>query len=249
MRQLIINADDFGLTPGCNAGIIRALTQGIVSDTTIMINTDYAQAAVELAKANGIGRIGLHLNLTFGSPVSPVSEVASLVDGEGQFFRKIARSVAGLDPLEVERELRAQVAKFLATGLSLTHLDSHHHAHTYPKITAMVVTLAKELGVPLRQTGPALRYLIKGAGVATTEGFSPNFYDKGVTAENLKKIIGGWGEGTLEIMCHPAEAGQLIYEISDYHACRERELAILTDPEMKNFLQENGVRLIGFAEL
>jgi len=249
MRRLIINADDLGLTPGCNAGIVRALTRGIVSDTTIMINTDFAKDAVEMVKDHGIGRIGLHLNLTFGVPVSPVGEVPSLVDGDGRFFRKIARSVAELNGWEVELELRAQVAKFLATGLRLTHLDSHHHAHTYPEITATVITLAAELGVPLRQTGAALRDRIRAAGVATTDYFSPDFYDEGVTADNLKKIIGGYGDGVLEIMCHPAEHGPLIYEISDYHACREKELAILTAPELQAFLTENNVRLISFADL
>jgi len=249
MRKLIINADDLGLTPGCNAGIVRALTQGVVSDTTLMINTDYAQAAVELLKKSGIAQVGLHLNLTFGAPVSPVGEVASLVDEDGRFFRKIARSVAGLNPREVEKELRAQVAKFRAAGLGLTHLDSHHHAHTYPEITATVIALAAELKVPLRQTSAILREKIMSAGVATSEYFSPDFYDKGATAENLEKIIGGYSSGTLEIMCHPAEAEKLIYEISDYNACREKELAILTSPALKDLLKKSGIQLVSFAEL
>ncbi|MDR3564972.1 MAG: chitin disaccharide deacetylase [Negativicutes bacterium] len=249
MQRLIINADDLGLTPGCNAGIVRGLTQGIVSDTTLMVNTDYTQAAVNLLKEHGISQAGLHLNLTFGVPLSPLAEVPSLVDENGRFFRKIARSVGGLKPQEVEKELRAQVARFGETGLHMTHLDSHHHAHIYPGIFAMVLSLAKELAVPLRQTSTALREKITSAGVATTDAFSLDFYDKGVTLENLQQIIRDHTGEVLEIMCHPAEAGELIYTISDYNSRREEELAILTSAAMKAFLRENDITLISFAEL
>jgi predicted glycoside hydrolase/deacetylase ChbG (UPF0249 family) len=249
MLRLIINAYDLGLTPGCNAGIVQALTTGIVSDTTIMINTDHAQAAVALLKESGISQAGLHLNLTFGVPVSPLEEVPSLVDDNGRFHRKIAQSVKLLNPQEVELELRAQIAKFLSTGLRLTHLDSHHHAHSYPELLDIVVSLARQLNTPLRQTSAAVKQKIISAGVTTADNFSLGFYEQGATRENLQQIILSHGDGVLEIMCHPAQGEKLIYEISNYNSCREKELAILTTPEMKDFLRTNAVELISFADL
>lgn len=249
MLQLIINADDLGLTPGCNAGIVRAMTEGLVTDTTLMVNTDYTQDAVDRLRQQGINRVGLHLNLTFGEPLIPAAEIPSLVDANGRFNRKIDKAAPAMRPAEVERELNAQVEKFLATGLGLTHLDGHHHAHAYPEIMEVTIKLARQLGAPVRQTGEAVRGQLAGAGIATTDYISLAFYEQGVNMDNLKEIILRHSQGTLEVMCHPAEPHQLIYEISSYNAWREKELAILTSQEMAGFIRENGVELVSFDAL
>jgi chitin disaccharide deacetylase len=246
MLQLIINADDLGLTPGCNDGIVRAITEGIVTETTLMMNTGYTQDAVTKLKGYGINRIGIHLNLTFGMPLLPAAQVPSLVDGNGRFHRRIAPVVDSMNPSEVHREFSAQIEKFLATGLGLTHLDSHHHAHAYPQIIDVAISLAQQLGVPLRQTSEAVRQKIRGAGIATTDFIALDFYEHGVSANNLQEIMRRYRKGTLEIMCHPAEPDLLLSEISSYYAWREKELAILTSQELRDFIEENGVRLVGF---
>jgi predicted glycoside hydrolase/deacetylase ChbG (UPF0249 family) len=249
MLQLIINADDLGLTPGCNAGIVRAISEGIVTDTTLMINTGYTQEAVTRLKQQGINRVGLHLNLTFGEPLMPAAEVPSLVDANGRFNRRISQAAPGMRPAEVKREFSAQVEKFMATGLGLTHLDSHHHAHTYPAAIDAAISLAQQLGVPLRQAGEAVRQKIRDAGIAATDYISLDFYEQGVSTNTLKEIIRRHRQGTLEIMCHPAEPDSLLYEISSYNSWREKELAILVSREMREFIQENGVQLVGFDAL
>jgi hypothetical protein len=249
MLELIINADDLGLTPGCNDGIVSAITKGIVTETTLMINTSYTQDAVTKLKQQDINRIGLHLNLTFGEPIVPAAQVPSLVDAHGRFNRKIAKAVTVMNPVEIKRELSAQVEKFLATGLGLTHLDSHHHAHTYPEIIEIAINLAQQLGVPLRQGNEAVRQKIRAAGVATTDSISLDFYEQGANLQNLKEIIQSHPQGTLEIMCHPAKPDQLLYDISSYHTWREQELAVLTSPEIREFMEDNDVRLVGFDAL
>ena len=249
MLDLIINADDMGLTPGCIEGIIQAMTEGIVTDTTLMVNTAFTQTAITKLKQQGITRVGLHLNLTFGEPVLAASHVPSLVDAQGRFRRKVAATVPLMNPVDVKRELSAQVEKFLATGLGLTHLDSHHHAHTYPEIVDIAIELAQQLRVPLRQGNETVRQTIKQAGVATTDAIALNFYEQGATLTNLKQIIQSHPSGTLEIMCHPAKPDQLLYDISSYNHWRENELAVLTSQEIKDFIKDNGVRLVGFDAL
>lgn len=249
MLKLIINADDLGLAPGCNTGIVKALTQGLVTDTTLMVNTSYTEDAVTKLKQHGINRVGLHLNLTFGEPLTPVAAVPSLVDGNGRFHRKIAQAAPAMASGEIQRELTAQVEKFLATGLGLTHLDSHHHAHMYPGILDTVIALAQQLAVPLRQTGNDVRQKIREAGVATTDFFSLSFYEQGVSMRHLQDILRQHMQGTLEIMCHPAEHDELIYRISSYNSWREQELAILTSQEMRRFISDTGIELIGFDAL
>jgi predicted glycoside hydrolase/deacetylase ChbG (UPF0249 family) len=248
MRRLIVNADDLGLTPGCNEGIIRAMTEGLVSDTTLMINTVHTADAVARLKANGLAA-GLHLNLTYGRPLLPGRDAASLVDAAGAFHRPVNRVVAVCEPREAERELAAQIDRFLATGLTLTHLDSHHHAHAYPELLNVAIGLARQLGVPLRQTGPAVRARIVAFGVPTPDAFSDAFYGPGATVENLQAILRGHGDGVLEIMCHPAVADDLLPEVSSYSSERLREFAILTSPEMKAFIAAEGLELVSFAAL
>lgn len=248
MKKLIINADDLGLTPGCNKGIIKAMTGGIVTETTLMVNTEYTDQAVADMKKAGLTKVGLHLNLTWGEPLLG-NEVPSLTDETGRFRRKIAKSVDLLDPVDIEKELRAQVAKFIATGLELTHLDSHHHAHTYPKVLPIAIKLAQELNVPLRQGKSEVKDEIYQAGLVTTDHISLDFYEHGVTMDNMKKILTSYQEGTLEIMSHPAEPDKVLYEISSYNSYREQELGIFTSPEIKTFIAEQGIELITFQAL
>ncbi|MBP2637536.1 MAG: YdjC family protein [Firmicutes bacterium] len=249
MLNLIINADDLGLTPGCNQGIIKALTDGIVTDTTLLINTDYTQHAVELVKLHNINRVGLHLNLTWGQPLLPSREVPSLVDENGRFRRKAAEAVTYMKPSEIKRELTAQVEKFQATGLGLTHLDSHHHVHTYPEVLDIAIDLAREVGVPLRQGNMVVCQAIRSACAITTDAISLDFYEQGATLEKLQEIIKNQRYGTLEIMCHPAEPEQLLYDISSYNVWRTQELSVLTSAVMREFLEANNVRLMGFDGL
>lgn len=249
MLDLIINADDLGLTPGCNEGILQALTEGIVTGTTLMVNTSHTQEAIRLLKQPALNRAGLHLNLTFGEPVLPAGQVSSLVDVHGRFRRKVAEAAALMKPDDVKRELNAQVEKFLASGLGLTHLDSHHHVHTQPSILTIAIELAQQLRVPLRQGSDSVRQAIRNAGLTTTDSISLTFYGQGATFNNLKQIIQSHPCGTLEIMCHPAKPDPMLYDISSYNDWREKELAVLTSREIRDFIKTCGVRLVGFDTL
>jgi hypothetical protein len=87
MRQLIVNADDFGYSSGVNRGILEAHRQGIVTSTSVMVNQRAAPAGTKqaLTDAPDLG-LGLHLILTQGRPVLPPGQVPSLVGGDGRFF-------------------------------------------------------------------------------------------------------------------------------------------------------------------
>ncbi|HEU5322490.1 MAG TPA: ChbG/HpnK family deacetylase, partial [Methylomirabilota bacterium] len=108
MRRLIVNADDFGLTPGVSAGILAAHRHGIVTSTTALVTAalDAEQAAAALAAGLGVG---LHVNLTLGAPLT---RAASLVDAGGRFVRDARRAAARARAADVRAEVEAQVARF-----------------------------------------------------------------------------------------------------------------------------------------
>lgn len=176
MKQLVVNADDFGMSNGINKGILDGHRRGILTSTTILANGDAFSEAVIIARsAPGLG-IGVHLNLSQGKPLSEPAAVASLVDKRGEFFPHpvslLGRHVSGrLRPDEIERELSAQIEKVRATGIAITHLDGHKHVHMLPGIFPTVVRLAKQFGIAgvrcASERSPNVWALFRQNGAAT----------------------------------------------------------------------------------
>jgi predicted glycoside hydrolase/deacetylase ChbG (UPF0249 family) len=153
-RRLIVNAEDFGLAPGVNAGIVEAIEAGSVTSVSVLANAPGLEDALRRASSL-TGRVGtgLHFNLTMGAPVSPPAEVRSLIDGFGRFLpleRLIRRGVAGgVSPAEVRLEADAQLMRLVSSGLRITHVDSHRHVHAYPWIRGALAAAAADRGVLL----------------------------------------------------------------------------------------------------
>lgn len=181
MRYLIVNADDFGLTPGVNRAIIEGHRRGIITSTTLMVNMPAFEEAVELAKSSPSLGVGLHFNITQGSPVSPAERVRSIIDRSGNFpgttTALLMRNLSGrLERSEVENELRAQIERMLAAGIRPTHIDTHKHSHAIPIVLDAIIDVARDYGIPavrkLRQpfdvgTGmPSIKVLTQAFGAA-----------------------------------------------------------------------------------
>ncbi len=126
-KVLIVNADDFGLTAGVSRGILEAHTNGIVTSTTLLVNRAIPPAQVEELKDSALG-VGVHLNLTLGTPVADPKRVPSLVDAEGRFVRDAREAAARAKADEARIELGTQIDVFRRImGRFPTHLDTHHH--------------------------------------------------------------------------------------------------------------------------
>lgn len=117
-KQLIINADDFGLTPGVTAGILYAHQHGILTSTTAMINTAFAKAGLREAKCFPELGIGLHFVLDTGRPVS--SSPRSLVDQNGCFLKGTELMIAA-EKQDIKEELLAQLELLYEWNGMVTH--------------------------------------------------------------------------------------------------------------------------------
>lgn len=151
-RQLILNADDFGLTEGVNGGIIRAHRDGILTSATLMANGEAFDRAVALALANPSLGVGCHLVLVGGGSVAPPREIPSLADSDGRLPRSLGAlmvrvSAGKIRRADIERELRAQIEKIQRAGISPTHLDTHKHTHAHPRVLDALGRVAQELGI------------------------------------------------------------------------------------------------------
>jgi chitin disaccharide deacetylase len=152
MKELIINADDFGLSQGANRGIIKAWQEGILTSTSIMPGGAAFEEAVALAKANPGLQVGLHLTLVQGRGVLPGQGLPSLVDDRGDFGNDPV--LAGmryffLKPLrkKLYREIEAQILKCSEAGLRLSHLDGHLNIHMHPVVFDILTELMPKHGI------------------------------------------------------------------------------------------------------
>lgn len=153
MKKLIVNADDFGLHPLINAGIIKGFREGFITSTSLMTSAPCWQEAVELAQQNPELGIGVHLTLVGRvPPVLPVERVRSLLDADGLFLPDYVAFAkrfytGGVRRSELEAELRAQLERALAADVNLTHVDSHQHTHVLPGVNALVLKLCCEYNI------------------------------------------------------------------------------------------------------
>jgi chitin disaccharide deacetylase len=153
MKRLIVNADDFGLTRFVSEGILHAHYYGIVTSTSLMANGEAFEEAVAMAMRAPRLSVGVHLALTQGIPVSPALEVPTLVDARGRLYLTAWQLLNGIvthriSLRDIEIELRAQIAKVLRAGITLTHLDGHKHLQVLPGISEIAIRLALEFGIP-----------------------------------------------------------------------------------------------------
>jgi predicted glycoside hydrolase/deacetylase ChbG (UPF0249 family) len=249
VRRLIVNADDFGLTPGVSRGILEAHRRGIVTSTTVIVNRAIEPALLDELRESPLG-VGLHLNLTLGPPVAPAVEVASLLDAGGAFHRDPARQAAEGEPAEIARELRAQVARFVRLlGRKPTHLDSHHHVGRRPPVRGALFDLAEELGVPVRAQDDDTRRVARERALRSPDHFfGESGPDPYWSAARLLAQLAALPEGISEFMTHPgyfdAELGS-----SRYGPQREVELAGLTDPAVREAVTAHGIALCHFGDL
>ena len=251
--RMIFNADDLGRTVGINDGIFEAHERGLVRSATLMVGFDSsADAGQRMRQHPGLG-VGLHLTMSGARPTLPAAELPSLVDAHGLLPRK--PELFGQPRLEeVLSEARHQLMLFREfTGRDPTHFDSHHHSHRHPVVAEAVVTLALELGVPVRRSSEALSERFRVRKVASTDSFFEAFFDSGATVETLLSLFsaarGGSLGSSIEVMCHPGYADEVLRAESGYADAREREIGVLCDPEVLGAFTAAGLVNSRFDEL
>ncbi|NWW64478.1 YDJC deacetylase, partial [Ifrita kowaldi] len=150
--KLIVTGDDFGYCPRRNQGIVDCFLAGAISNVSLLVNGSAAADAAKLARRHNIP-IGLHANLSEGSPVCEVLKTnSSLLNQDGFFHGKMgfrtALSKGLLNMSEVKQELKAQVELFHElTGHLPPHMDGHQHVHVLPEVRHVFAEVLKEYGI------------------------------------------------------------------------------------------------------
>ena len=228
-RVLIVNADDYGRSPGVNQGVIRAHEEGIVTSATLMVRWPDAQEAAGYARRSGSLSVGLHLDL--GEWLY-----------EGDEWRPRYEVLSEFSQEAVAEEIGAQLERFEGLmGRPPTHLDSHQHVHREEPARTAILRVSQRLDVPVRGLTPGIRDL--GFHGQDHEG---NSLPEEIGVEALVRTIEGLPPGVSELGCHPATADD---HPSAYGSERLREVETLCDPRVAAAIDRCGVTLCSFAAL
>lgn len=251
MKHLILNADDFGYSYGVNYGIIESHLRGVLTSTTLMAGMPGFDHAVSLAKAHPSLGVGVHLTLTCGRPV--LTDHKTLTEPNGDFHSQAYyhNEEQPLDKDEVYREWKAQIEKVLAAGIEPTHLDSHHHVHTFRGLEDVFVRLAREYDLPVRnsrhdctdnhvQGVPCPNYLVDFIEGSGAHFHTPLTEYAPAIESNMHRILLKAFKtlDCVEIMCHPAYLDTAVMLHSSFNLHRMCEVDLLISPATKAFIEQ-----------
>jgi hopanoid biosynthesis associated protein HpnK len=272
LRRLIVNADDFGLHTGINAGVAACHREGIVTSASLCPNGAAFDDAVRVVRETPGLHVGVHLTLVGEAPLSDPGAVPTLApDGRLPpyftvlFRRLLLRRVREAD---LESEIVAQVARARDAGVRVSHLDSHQHVHLHPSVLPVVLRVASRFGisriraasrvVPVRSLRPALLALfarsgarrVLRAGMKTPDTFLGMAETGALGEARLLRLLSRLPAGTSELVCHPGHGGDAIAaSYPDWGFRWDEEAKALTSPRVKELLAREGVELVGYGDL
>jgi predicted glycoside hydrolase/deacetylase ChbG (UPF0249 family) len=253
MRYLVVNADDFGLTDSVCAGILHGMGAGIVSSTSVMTCVSGALERLRRYTPMISGRAGVHLQLTQGVARLPPHEIPSIVDASGVFpCRRGTRPLA--DPREIEREWLAQVECALGAGILPTHIDTHQHVHKDAPAFEAYCRIARKFSLPARSNTRAMTGDLRAAGVDCPDAFECSWTGGEASVAGLlhavRRLAAGLEEeAVVELMCHPGRADEELRNLSTLAEARERELAALTGPGLREALRDLDIEISTMARV
>jgi predicted glycoside hydrolase/deacetylase ChbG (UPF0249 family) len=253
MKRLVVNADDFGASPERNDGILEAHRTGIVTAASVLVTGAAWEDAVR--RRPETLDLGIHVDLSEGVPL--VREQKTLTGPDGRFWGKAEarrRADAGLfDPVEVGREVLAQIDRLIEAGVRPSHLDGHQHLHVWGTLAEPVARAAlargirwircpeEDLGLPCRAAP-----LFRSRGLRSLHFVGSTLVGR-MSEAALLELLERLPEEDAELMVHPGHAGAANhpFETPD----RVEELRVLTSPTLRPALSRLDLPLLRFTDL
>jgi len=277
--RLILNADDFGLTPGINRAIAELHRAGVLTSATLMATGPAFADAIALAHSLPTLGVGCHIVLTDGTPASLPSEIPTLLGPDRRIFRPTLGSFVRdlllnrINPAEIAHEAAAQIQLLQRNNIRITHIDTHKHTHLFPAVTRALLTLP---GLPAirnpfepafarRVTNTSFKRRVQIAilnrlqptfnrvaqQIRTTDGTIGVSATGTLNAETLHQLLNALPqEGTYEIVCHPGyNDADLDHVTTRLRAHREIEYQALLTELPKLLKNPQAPQLIHYGNL
>jgi predicted glycoside hydrolase/deacetylase ChbG (UPF0249 family) len=275
--HLVVNADDFGMTPAISRGIVEAHRSGIVTSTSLLGNCDDLPATKAMLDPVPELGVGIHLSLIGGRPVSDARALPSLTDATGAFPTRAAdffmRWMKGrIASSEIDMEFDAQIQRARGAGIVPDHLNTHRHLGFVPAVGKAMEAAARHhriAGVRTLFEKPSLSWIAEPrrgleAGLLTGLSWltrrqmgtlrhgpqSWGFAEVGQLDEvRILEILGRLSAGAHELICHPADGDEPPDDAHHVQYQRTQELAALTSAKIRSAIERRGITLCRWKDL
>ena len=274
-RAVIFHVDDAGMSYDSNKGAIIALEAGVATSTSVMMPCSWVPQFAIYLKEHPDVDAGIHLTLNAEwknyrwGPVAGKPAVPGLVDEQGCLWDDVAEVVRHASADEFETEVRAQIDKALAMGLRPTHLDTHMGTCLEQPFRERYIKVGVEKQIPILAIGGHMQYIgaeygqfkpliqllteqVWKAGLPVIDDLVTQ-PTKGPQYEQRKrelfKLLSDMKPGITEIIVHCTAPTEVFQNISSSGPAREAELRLMTDPEVRAFIQDKGIVLTTWREL
>ena len=273
-RNVILCADDFGLADGVSRGILELAEIGRLSATGAMTNMPgWQRAAADLKALRGRIAVGLHLNLTTGSPLGPMPQLAPT--GTFPTLKDVLPKALKrqLSVEEIAGEIGRQLDAFLEVhGEPPAFVDGHQHIHVLPVIRPALLRILTERGyagrmwlrdpsdgmaaILRRPIGRSKALIVKSlaqgfarsahaAGLQTNKGFS-GFAPLDLSAPAARVFEEAFSKlgPRPVVMCHPGYVDDDLRALDPALESRVDELEYLRSEAFEAMLKGQGIRLV-----
>lgn len=274
-RVVILHADDVGMTQASVAAFADLVGDGLISSGAVMVPAPWFPAAVALARDNPQADLGVHLTLNSEwdaarwGPVSTRSPSYGLMDREGYFFRTRREVEDAADLDAVRLEVRAQVARAVAAGLDVTHVDSHMFGLLHWKFLGAYRQVAREYRVPLFMTRLS-RAVLRERGVddATADALERMLAERTAAGlptvdhlevlslraaadrlEMAKMRLAALPAGLTHFIIHPAHDTPELRALAADWPARVADFRTFMSHELRDFVRDQGIHIIGYRAL
>ncbi|NIA13874.1 MAG: ChbG/HpnK family deacetylase [Nitrospiraceae bacterium] len=274
-RVVIFHVDDVGMCHGANMGAIEAMTDGVATSASVMFPCSWVSGlAVELESHPGLD-VGIHLTLTSEwlryrwGPLAGKNQVPNLVDPHGCLWPTVEEVITHANAIDVEKEVRAQIERCLAVGITPTHLDSHMGTlFATSDFRQVFLDVGVELGIPILAPGGHLQHVLVENGHLADAAIelSQQAWDAGlpaiddlctglsssdpaVTKANVINFLDTMLPGITEVILHCTRPSGNFPNISASGASRLADTLAMIDPDVRQFIEDEGIILTTWREL
>lgn len=274
-RVLILHADDVGMCYEANDAAKKQLTAGDIQSAAMMVPCPWFNEIANWYKQNPDHDMGLHLAMNSEwkwyrwGPVAGAAAVPGMVDPDGYLWNDVPKTMIKATPAEIETEIRAQIERALSRGIKPSHIDTHMGClYARPDFTAAYVKLAMEYRIPamLIEPTPYIIDKFRKRGYPATDKMAslldgydmPRLDDfdavaEGKTYEEKKEAfyqqIRDLRPGITELIFHPSTLSETMKHITGTWQQRAWEAEMFSDPEVKQFLEREGILFTNWKDM
>lgn len=245
---LYITADDGAQNSEIDRGIVQLTKTGILTGVAAFATYGRLSSLCKALPPETV--VGIHLNISSGTPISKPSMIPTLVDSRGQFIcpsldkekniseslaQFIKKHVTKIDKKDIMTELREQLLKFInETGDYPAFSCIHHELDINPNVRDVIADLLSS--TPTRQL------LIQQNKITGVFCELFNAYDRlPIVIYKLKLLVinaincSFANDGIpSEVVCHPGYVSQEMNEFTVYRLQRKIELDAWLSDEIRS---------------